>query len=771
MRDVMEKEERVVETGGGLDTGTFSILANGKAFRILIDGLYADKPRAIVRELWSNAYDSHRDAGKGDVPFECHLPTRFAPSFSVRDFGISLSHADIMGLYTTVFKSTKEDSNVGVGKFGLGSKTPFAYTDQFSVTAWKDGRKRIYNAYIDEDSIPKISLFHEEDSDEPTGLEISFGVRPSDVDNFLRAAKTTILGFDVPPILTGAPINVEKDIGKVTFQGSFWRLYASTDRYRSTPITASVRQGCVIYPLDSGALSTEFRKRNIDLSIVESGLIFDVPIGTVDITPSRESLSYDPKTVENVSNYVEKLLKEMVAAYVARINNDKLRLVEFYENYLAVINEARTSLPHSAYRLIEKMAMWRGKSVQHNNLFSAKSVSLVNHPYLKIIHCVNGYRKEVPGRWNDEAVTESIDVNPEYAFKSHSGYHIICQENVEKIPYSGARIRSYMEKISNRCTIFWYSGKKEDLKRLFVLLLRPKNFTVVNLSDLPRPAYAMTPSTTTKEKGTIWVKTFTIAGGINNLKEARVPEKSGGIYFGVVSQKWAGWGVESMDEEAKNNAQIFEPSHWFQILHECAVHGLIENDTPIYIVPRRSRRAVERHSNSSIANGGWVSIMHFLKEGILENVSKEDASKFLGSREKSSLVREIPNYVNDIINCNGAKFMPNSTMGDIVSYFKSLNTVVAATNTAKSAPFVNIGLKLGIYNADVEDIKKVKEEEYKAFRSCIQKIDANYPLLSTCFRYGSSSKSVIRQVIEYIHMVDFYQASKAVEEMDIFPAE
>jgi HSP90 family molecular chaperone len=173
-------------TGEGYkEVSTFSIKANAKAFRILIDGLYSDKPRAIVREIASNALDSHIMAGCPEKPFDCHLPNRLEPYFSIRDYGVSLSHDLVMRLYTTVFESTKEDSNSQVGRFGLGSKTPFAYTEAYTVTAYLDGEARMYNAFIDSNGVPSIALLVQEPTTEPNGIEVSFPVSTADCNSFV----------------------------------------------------------------------------------------------------------------------------------------------------------------------------------------------------------------------------------------------------------------------------------------------------------------------------------------------------------------------------------------------------------------------------------------------------------------------------------------------------------------------------------------------------------------------------------------------------------
>ena len=113
------------------ETGEFRIRNSAKAFSILSSGLYANKIRAIIRELSCNAVDSHVAAGKADVPFEVHLPTALSPWFSIRDFGTGLSHEQVTKIYTTYFESTKTDSNDFIGALGLGSKSPFSYTNNF----------------------------------------------------------------------------------------------------------------------------------------------------------------------------------------------------------------------------------------------------------------------------------------------------------------------------------------------------------------------------------------------------------------------------------------------------------------------------------------------------------------------------------------------------------------------------------------------------------------------------------------------------------------
>lgn len=285
------------------ERNSFTIKANGKAFRTLIDKLYENKVRAIVRELCTNALDSHIAAGKGDVPFQLFLPTSLDPTFRVRDYGVSMSHEDVMVLYTTIFESTKETTNEQTGQLGLGSKSPFAYTNTFSVTAYKDGERRTYIAHIADDGVPQITLLDREPSDEPTGIDVSIAVKREDHRTFADEAQFVLLGFDTKPEIVGAALRFPEPI----LEGPGWKLYPN-----SLPIAGqqAVRMGCVLYPISQTMPNRYFDHK----------LVVEVPMGSCEVTSSRESLSMDPQTTEVVRSAFDKI--DVAARLVEKIENE-----------------------------------------------------------------------------------------------------------------------------------------------------------------------------------------------------------------------------------------------------------------------------------------------------------------------------------------------------------------------------------------------------------------------------------------------------------------
>ena len=161
-------ETNKTETNCNLEGKAFSIKNSPVAFEILSSKLYSDANMAVVRELLCNAYDSHKACGKQDVPIHVQLPSYLNKNFIIRDYGLGLSKEDVIDLYTTFFHSTKADSNDFTGCFGLGSKTPFSYTDAFTVTSYWNGTKYSFVA-AKKDGYPNIYCINEEDTDECNG--------------------------------------------------------------------------------------------------------------------------------------------------------------------------------------------------------------------------------------------------------------------------------------------------------------------------------------------------------------------------------------------------------------------------------------------------------------------------------------------------------------------------------------------------------------------------------------------------------------------------
>lgn len=291
------QNEAIVSNVG--EIGEFRIRNSAKAFNILSSGLYANKIRAIIRELSCNACDSHTAAGKADTPFDIHLPNTLEPHFSIRDYGTGLSHEQVTNIYTTYFESTKTDSNDFIGALGLGSKSPFSYTDNFTVTAIKDGRKGIYTAFINEAGVPSIALMMEEETTEPSGVEVKFGVNDrQDFDKFNREAVNVYRHFALRPVVTG---NSNFKFDSLEYESR--DIIPGVHAIKGSHIKSLAVMGNIAYPIDLPA-GSDVGGLN---SLLSCGLEIHFAIGELDFQASREGLSYIPQTVEAIKRKLESL--------------------------------------------------------------------------------------------------------------------------------------------------------------------------------------------------------------------------------------------------------------------------------------------------------------------------------------------------------------------------------------------------------------------------------------------------------------------------------
>ncbi|MDB4311841.1 hypothetical protein N9937_00285 [bacterium] len=292
---IVQQETRKIESN--MPAGeAFTIKASGKAFRILSDGIYSNKPKAVIRELSCNALDSHREAGKPLEPFKVQLPNDLYPYFSVQDFGIGLSKKDVMELYTTYFASTKTESNLCTGALGLGSKSPFSYVDSFTIVSVFEGFKHSFITKMNEKDEPEINPVGTVATDECNGVTIQMPVKPADFHKFYDEACNVFQFFTTHPTISGKS-NLE--IPALTVDKSFGNVDLLTHSLSNDVVAV---QGDVAYPVKMELLSEAAQQLS---EFTSKGLVIWADIGSLDFAASREELSYDERTVTYLNTALE----------------------------------------------------------------------------------------------------------------------------------------------------------------------------------------------------------------------------------------------------------------------------------------------------------------------------------------------------------------------------------------------------------------------------------------------------------------------------------
>lgn len=339
-----------VSTFGGGEAINFKIAANAKMFRILSDNMYQDKIGSIVREISCNALDSHTMAGNTETPFLIHMPDQFEPWFTVRDYGVGMSPDMVRNVFCSYGESTKDQSNDSIGAFGLGAKTPFAYTDQFNIVSIFDGTMYSYSAFYNSDGLPEIVLMAETPTTEHNGVEIKLGVKPSDFRRFDEAVRNQLRFFPVKPTVTNSDGDAEfnwHSTPKYLFESESVKIYQSS----GYGTRAFIIQGPVGYPLDVNQVVQVLSPEEAAFlrTLVDTGVNFQFKIGEIGVTASREGVEYNPPTLASIKARIiaaHKEVKDWVESQIATLPNayEKALFVNENSTFRNIINQVKLDL-------------------------------------------------------------------------------------------------------------------------------------------------------------------------------------------------------------------------------------------------------------------------------------------------------------------------------------------------------------------------------------------------------------------------------------------
>jgi hypothetical protein len=307
---IAKEKTRTVQSQGIQHSVSFGIKASGIAhiFNVLRNQLYTDKVTAVVREYSTNACDAHVEAGVKERPIEVTLPSRFNLEFKVRDFGPALSDKDIQDIYAFYGESTKRNTNEQTGMLGIGSKSAFAYGDNFVINSFIGGEKNTYNAFIDDTQVGQISKLSTVSTDEENGIEIVVPVRSEDVDEFKSKGESVFTYFKTKPIVNGNQLPEEQH--DVLYSGGDWKYISRDDNSYHRSGDAVVIMGNIGYPIDTDLLKLKDEDSEL-ANLACANLLLEIPLGDVEISASREGLQYTDYTIKNLTKKLKEVSKEI----------------------------------------------------------------------------------------------------------------------------------------------------------------------------------------------------------------------------------------------------------------------------------------------------------------------------------------------------------------------------------------------------------------------------------------------------------------------------
>ena len=691
--------------------GEFKIRNSAKAFSILSSGLYSNKIKAIIRELSCNALDSHIGAGKADVPFEVHLPSVLEPWFSVRDFGMGLDNNQVINIYTTYFESTKTDSNDFIGALGLGSKSPFSYTNNFTVTAIKGGVKRIYCAFINDSGVPSIAKMDEEVTEEGDGVEVKFSVTDRyDYNSFRNEANGVFIWFEKQPNVIG---NSSYTPGKISYkeQNIVPGVHVQQHQYDQKSVAL---MGNIAYPLDN---IPEEEKHFGDLStLLDCGLILEFGIGELDFAASREQLSYIPLTINSIRKKLE-LLNDNLASHLA-VKADAIKDEWAKAEFLCT--EYHTKLYGAAVK--KYVADTKFELFDANSYHGRKCLQFTTPDLEKRGLSIKGFRTSHGS--NHGLNDESIHLGGSNYVRGISipvDMQTVIILNDLKTGCV-ARARYHYSTLSKSGNVYCISHNSTDLA------IRELEYNKL-ISELHNPPTVIKASELSKRERTKPISTQGIAVlGLKSNHRAGSPE----------AYMWVPYTSEIDENETYyyvclNNRDPIDkagkPFNMFKIkalMDECGIKDI----TNIKIFGVRKNRFKEL---SQLDNWVWI-----------EDIIKEEVTKVTDSHIASLIASEmLDNYYNKVYsNTTVAKYV--GATSEYAKYVKDIGSIKRATGNVTQL------IQLCSLYGNVIQLDAVKKKIQDAKDGLYKK----YPLLKY-FRDTSEVKEA--EMADYIKLVDSSQ--------------
>ena len=138
-----------------------------------------------------------------------------------------------------------------------------------------------------------------------------------------------------------------------------------------------VIMGQIAYPIDESSVGDHYNDDDKPANFLwhTSGLRLHLDIGDVDITPSRESLSYTPETKKNIRNVIESVIKDIKESVEDAI---KSQPTLYLARKIYVEIEQQCHSVKQAMESLNKAIKWNGQDIFDEMVGNKIKVSSLN---------------------------------------------------------------------------------------------------------------------------------------------------------------------------------------------------------------------------------------------------------------------------------------------------------------------------------------------------------------------------------------------------------
>lgn len=287
---------------------------------LLSSNLYSNPEESFMREIISNAWDSHVEAGTTDKAVLVVVEEKW---LSIRDFGTGLSPERFNEIYKFIGSSTKRNDNTQLGGFGIGRMSALACSNSCNITSYYNGKQYDYIMIKDGNSI-NINLVMESDTTEDNGLKVSIPINSA--SKYVKSLYKLVFFPNV---------YIESKL-----KGYY---YSAVEEYNNTKIKSFnnfsycdkisnhyILLGNVLYPLDIDKLDKKYKELLLlFMSRYYYNIVPKFKIGEITITPNRENILYSASTIQTIENRIQEMAMEIMNLFKNSLQNNYDNILEY----------------------------------------------------------------------------------------------------------------------------------------------------------------------------------------------------------------------------------------------------------------------------------------------------------------------------------------------------------------------------------------------------------------------------------------------------------
>jgi len=473
--------------------------------------IYSDKLMAILREYSTNAYDAHVDADIQQIPIEVTLPTLTEQNLSIRDFGEGLTEEDVMKIYIKYGASTKRNSNSVTGCLGIGCKSGFAYSTQFTITTYKDKTETQYLARIDENNIGTISKLSSQQTDESNGVKISIPISQNDHEEIRTKAIRLFKLWKVRP-----KINIELPEVKLKKAGQGWALIDASNQsnqyhHRSRSNSSTIFMGNIPYPVDTSILNSGDQRVNSLLNC--NNMVIYAPLGSLDIAASREALEYTSRTKNSLLVFAKQACDDLALEI-----NTELAQIESPIKAAIKAEDYLSQLDYDMRMVIKESISFKGSRLINTINFNKDTVRHTRYHRYRANDYVNKRESDVR--------SSSIKANMHLCVWDPTAY---TESNATR------RVRTLQHEGGWDENAIYFMIKKDDVKHIVPAVIAEDLTPLDTIEPLKANRTIIDKDGTVKKKTKISVCTiqqsYLKSGRISENVDNPTPESDGKYYY------------------------------------------------------------------------------------------------------------------------------------------------------------------------------------------------------------------------------------------------